>query len=482
MPAPANLTVFLSHSHQDKRVARRLVRRLRAHGLRVWIDERELPPGTTLTAAIQEQIKSADMLLVVASAASAASAWTRLEVEFARTAGKRIIPLLIEPAAQYELFRDHLGVDATSPQEFADVVDGLIRSVYQSLDLEAPPIDRTALEAGLREVATEEPSLAPLIQGCLDFQGGLRAESEETVVASAFHPLDEALNALFDLMRKSDIAHHAALGFRRAGAGARALSSWIDRTGDGGLPLVSAVGSERLDRALVGTAIRLLRACAPPNNHAFHQFIHYSGSRLDEAQRLAAVRLITWPVRADPSRDADVLAFVALKQFPDALEVQQMWRRWIREGGFDGNASTPSVLADSLADASGESLPGWEQINEELCSHVRACLRSGDEERVEIALNHIRAAANAGAPILDSLRREAQQAGASAEWDKWSERDHDAAEEMRWLVHMTVEEAAGERDWARAQEPAEQMVQFQRQRRQRLRGGGPNDGGAGRLC
>ncbi len=478
MASTANPTVFLSHSHDDKSVARRLVRRLGAHGIRVWIDELELAPGASLTTTIQEQIKAADMLLVVASSASAASAWTRMEIEFARALGKPIIPLLLDPVARHEPFRDHLGVDATSPQRFADVVDGLTRSICQTFDVEVPPVDREALEAGLRELAVEEPRVAPLIQGCLD-SGGLRHESTETVLRSPFHPLDEALNALFDLMPNDDIAHCAALGFRRAGAGARALFSWIAQTRDGGLPLVDAVGTERLASAQVTTALALLAACDPPNNHALYQFIHHNSSQLDDPQRLAVLRLVTWPVRADPSRDADVLAFVALEHFPDAAEVQRMLGRWIRSGGFDGAPSDPCGLAGALAEAHERSLPGWETINEELRGYVRACLRSGDEERVETALDHIQAAADAQTPILASLLREAKGVSASAEWKKWSSRDADAAERMRWLVHMTADEAGGERNWERAREEAEKLFEFQRQGRQRLRRASPEENGSG---
>ncbi len=37
--------VFLSHSSKDKRAVRELAQRLRADGLRVWLDEWEIQPG-----------------------------------------------------------------------------------------------------------------------------------------------------------------------------------------------------------------------------------------------------------------------------------------------------------------------------------------------------------------------------------------------------------------------------------------------------
>ena len=37
--------VFLSHSVKDKKVVRDVANRLKAHGVRVWIDEWEIKPG-----------------------------------------------------------------------------------------------------------------------------------------------------------------------------------------------------------------------------------------------------------------------------------------------------------------------------------------------------------------------------------------------------------------------------------------------------
>ena len=316
--------VFLSHSHQDKRVARRLVRRLTAHGIKVWLDERELRAGAALTSSIRGHIRSADTLLVIASRASADSKWVGMELEFARKHQKTIIPLFIEPLAAHQRFRDYLGADAMAPQAFADVVHGLMRDLFLSLDVELPPADPAVLTAGLRQLAGEEPDLAPLILGCLD-STGLHQENMDTVHGVAFHALDDALNALFDLRPNEFDGLHAAYGFCMAGAGVRALSSWIDATGDGELPLVTAVGSRALNPTLIPTAIKLLAACNPTNNHALYNFIHHNSAQLDEVQRRSVIRLATWPVRSDTSRLGDVLGWVAFKHFPDAMEIRQMW-------------------------------------------------------------------------------------------------------------------------------------------------------------
>lgn len=459
--------VFLSHSHSDKRVARRLVRRLTAHGVKVWIDERELRVGAALTSSIRSQIEAATMLLVIASQASAGSKWVGLELDFAQEHGKAVIPFFIESLTEHERFRDYLGVDATSPQAFADVVHGLMRSLFLSFDLELPPADPALLTVGLRELAREEPDLAPLINGCLDSKG-LHQENADMVFNAAFHPLDDALNSLFDLTPNNVIAYHVAHGFCMVGAGARALSLWIAATGDGELPLVSAVGSRSLEPALIPTAIKLLAVCNPPNNHALYMFIHHNAVQLPEAHRRSVIRLVTWPVRVDTDRMGDVLGWIASKHFPDAMEILQMWTRWVHAGAFDGSPSSPSDLAHYLINAHKENLPGWERVNEALRSHVRGYLRSGDENKVIVAMDHIQAAADAGAPVLALLLREAQGVSATWEWNEWKKRDPGTAEWMGWYVFEVAKEAVGDRDWLRAWNSAEQMVAFEERRRRIL--------------
>lgn len=460
--------VFLSHSHVDKRIARRLVRRLTAHGIRVWLDERELRVGAALASSIRSQIDDSDTLLVIASPASTDSHWVGLELDFARERGKTVIPFFIEGVAQHERFRDYLGVDATSPQTFADAVQGLMRDLFVSLGLTLPPPDPSVLTVGLRDLAREQPLLAPLIIGCLDLEG-LHQDNMATVHSVEFHALDEALNALLDLTPDENTAFHAAYGFRRVGAGSRALRLWITTTGDGGLPLVTAVGDAALEPGLIPTAITLLAACHPPNNHALYEFIAHNSAQFDDAQRRSVIRLVTWPIRANANRLGDVLGWVAFKHFPDAGEIQQMWIRWVQDGVFDRETG-PMRLAQYLTDANKEELAGWVPVGEALQNHVRTCLRSCDRDNVIIAMDHVRAAADAGAPTLASLLREADGVSGTAEWDDWRRRDLDMAEWMEEYVREFAREAAGDRDWPAAWEGAKHRAVLKAQLRRILEG------------
>ena len=461
-------TAFLSYSHLDKNVARRLVRRLSAYGISVWFDERELRVPARLTPSIRYQIEEAEVLLVIASLPSTRSTWVGKELDFAAKHGTEIIPLFIEPVNKHRRFRDHLGIDVTCRQTFADLIDGLVRDLFVSCGLECPAVNPVILTAGLRDLADEEPDLAPLILGCLDSEG-LHQDNMETVYTAGFHALDEALNALLELMPISRIAYHAAYGFYKAGAGVRALSSWISATGDGGLPLVTAVGTT-LAPMLIPTAIQLLTNCNPPNNHATYQFIHHNATQLNDVQRRSVIRLVTWPIRTDTSRLGDVLGWVALQQFPNSIEIQRMWTRWVHDGAFDGEPSSPKTLANYLADAHKNRQSGWEAVDKALTSHVRSCLRSGDRVRVFAATCHISAAADAGAPVLAALLREAEGVSGTSEWHDWEARDPDVSELMKWYVFEVAREATHDRDWLSAWNRAKHMVEYERVRQLILKG------------
>lgn len=55
---PELFDVFLCHNSQDKPVVRKVDERLRARGIRTWLDERELRPGLPWQEALQDQIAS----------------------------------------------------------------------------------------------------------------------------------------------------------------------------------------------------------------------------------------------------------------------------------------------------------------------------------------------------------------------------------------------------------------------------------------
>ena len=60
--------VFLSHSSKDKAVVRAVAERLRADGLRVWLDDWETRPGDSIPAKIAEGPEHSHVLACTAEA------------------------------------------------------------------------------------------------------------------------------------------------------------------------------------------------------------------------------------------------------------------------------------------------------------------------------------------------------------------------------------------------------------------------------
>jgi small GTP-binding protein len=71
--------VFLSHSSKDQVVVRAIAERLRADGLRVWLDDWELRPGDSIPAKIEEGLEHSRVLVLCMSAQAFGSDWAQLE-------------------------------------------------------------------------------------------------------------------------------------------------------------------------------------------------------------------------------------------------------------------------------------------------------------------------------------------------------------------------------------------------------------------
>src|SRR5438876_12131160 len=79
MPNDFTHDVFLSHSAKDKAVVRAVAERLRADGLRVWLDDWEIRPGDSIPAKIEEGLERSRVLVLCMSANAFGSDWAQLE-------------------------------------------------------------------------------------------------------------------------------------------------------------------------------------------------------------------------------------------------------------------------------------------------------------------------------------------------------------------------------------------------------------------
>ncbi len=93
--------VFLSHSSDDKPVVQALAERLRADGLRVWLDEWIIQPGDLISLKVEQGLEQSRTLILVMSAQAFASDWVSLERHTAlfrdpTNQQRRFIPLLLD--------------------------------------------------------------------------------------------------------------------------------------------------------------------------------------------------------------------------------------------------------------------------------------------------------------------------------------------------------------------------------------------------
>ena len=88
---------FVSYARSDAAVVVPLVERLRARGLRLWLDAADIPAGSRWREEIAAGIAESDAVLVLLSPASVSSRECRAEIERAIETSTRMVPVLLAP-------------------------------------------------------------------------------------------------------------------------------------------------------------------------------------------------------------------------------------------------------------------------------------------------------------------------------------------------------------------------------------------------
>ncbi len=116
--------VFLSHNKADKPRVRKLAERLKAAGVRVWLDDWVIKPGDIIALKVDEGLEQSRLLLLCISPAALASGWVALERSTAvhrdpSNAGRRFIPLLLGNCKLPDTLRRYKYVDFREDAEAA---------------------------------------------------------------------------------------------------------------------------------------------------------------------------------------------------------------------------------------------------------------------------------------------------------------------------------------------------------------------------
>jgi hypothetical protein len=113
-------TVFLSYARTDSDVVRRVAAKLSSAGIRVWLDEASLQPGTDWMQEIERELSAADFIAFFISPDSVKSGWTKRELQIALhrqvsgEGGAVILPVLLQDADVPPLLRQFQWVDMRS--------------------------------------------------------------------------------------------------------------------------------------------------------------------------------------------------------------------------------------------------------------------------------------------------------------------------------------------------------------------------------
>lgn len=89
--------VFISYSHTDHNMAVQIASLLAKEGLNIWIDVEDIPPGENWRNAIDDGLKTAEVLLLLVTPESMASAEVQGEWNYFLDEKKPIIPILLRP-------------------------------------------------------------------------------------------------------------------------------------------------------------------------------------------------------------------------------------------------------------------------------------------------------------------------------------------------------------------------------------------------
>jgi cation transport regulator ChaC len=92
--------VFISYSRKDHDLAKSICIELGTAGLDIWIDIEKIPVAYAFEKAIDDGIRTSDLLLVIVTKQALASRWVRKEIQLARgyqlaNLGVKVLPVLV---------------------------------------------------------------------------------------------------------------------------------------------------------------------------------------------------------------------------------------------------------------------------------------------------------------------------------------------------------------------------------------------------
>jgi len=129
------MRVFISYSHEDKQIVKRISEDLRRQGVQAWLDEDLISPGEQWIDKLSEAFESSDAILVIMSRNTAESRWQTSEIALAvatqrKDPSKRIIPVLVDRQADVPFFlKDLVYCDLSSEDKYEQSFELLLHTL-----------------------------------------------------------------------------------------------------------------------------------------------------------------------------------------------------------------------------------------------------------------------------------------------------------------------------------------------------------------
>jgi WD40 repeat protein len=132
-------SLFISHSSSDLAATKRVVERLAAEGFAALFLDFDpvdgMPAGRAWESELYAQLRKADGVIFLASAASVASQWCFAEISLARSLGKPVFPIRLEAGVRLGLLSDVQWIDLVEGETaFARLRAGLRRAGLDPAD------------------------------------------------------------------------------------------------------------------------------------------------------------------------------------------------------------------------------------------------------------------------------------------------------------------------------------------------------------
>ena len=153
--------IFCSHARVDTEFVLKLANDLRSAGVRLWIDQLDIPPGDRWDSAVENALMASSCLLVVLSSASVVSQNVLDEVAFALENQKKIVPVLHSRCAiPFRIQRlQYIDFTATYNHGFAQLLSAL-NVLQPSQTPQALALASQASKAA-SDIAHSEPGRSP---------------------------------------------------------------------------------------------------------------------------------------------------------------------------------------------------------------------------------------------------------------------------------------------------------------------------------